>query len=50
VVGLGKYSHITHVETKNAVGSEIEKASRGVTNLILQGEKIGSKFSEQQIK
>ena len=27
VVGLGDYSHITHLEVKNPVGSRIEKAS-----------------------
>ena len=50
VVGLGDYSHITHLEVKNPVGSRIEKASRGVSDLRLQGEKIGSKISKQQIK
>lgn len=35
---------------KNPVGSAIEIASFGETNLVSQGEKIGSKISKQQIK
>ena len=50
VVGLGDYSHITHLEIKNPVGSRIEKASLGVSDLSLQGNNIGSKLSEQQTK
>ena len=48
-VGLGDYSHITHLDVKNPVGSEIEKANRGVTDLRLQGQNIGAKFSKQQV-
>ena len=51
VVGLGKYSHITHVEVKNPVGSEIEKTSRnGYTDIIRQGNDIGNKISNQRNK
>ena len=45
------YSHITHVEVKNPVGSEIEKASRkGYNDIVQQGKKIGDKLSNQQTK
>lgn len=51
VTGKGKYSHITHAEVKNPVGSEIEKAARnGYTDIVKQGNKIGDKLSKQQIK
>ena len=50
VVGLGEYSHITHIEVKGPVGSEIEKFFKGKSDLIKQGEKIGDKISKQQIK
>lgn len=48
VDGVGKYAHITHLDIKNPVGSEIEKASRGSTNLVAQGERIGAKGVKQQ--
>lgn len=48
VVGLGKFSHITHLEIKNPVGSAIEKASRNTSDLLLQGENIGRKIVRQQ--
>jgi hypothetical protein len=50
IEGLGDYSHITHLEVKNPVGSAIEKANLGVSNLVKQGETIGSKISNQQLK
>ena len=51
VIGRGKYRHITHVEIKNPVGSEIEKTSRqGYTDIVLQGNNIGNKLSKQQVK
>jgi len=44
-------SHVTHVEVKNPVGSDIEKASRnGYSDLVKQGNKIGDKLSKQQSK
>jgi hypothetical protein len=51
VVGQGKYQHITHVEIKNPVGSDIEKSSRnGYSDIVKQGNKIGDKLSSQQSK
>ena len=50
VEGLGDYSHITHIEIKNPVGSKIEIASLGKSDLILQGKQIGEKISNQQKK
>ena len=51
VIGQGEYSHVTHVEIKNPVGSEIEKASRnGYTDIVKQGNNIGNKISKQQSK
>lgn len=51
VTGKGVYSHVTHVEIKNPVGSIIEKAScNGYSDLVKQGNKIGDKLSKQQIK
>ena len=51
VTGQGVYSHVTHVEVKNPVGSDIEKASRnGYSDLVKQGNKIGDKLSKQQSK
>jgi hypothetical protein len=51
VIGQGEYSHVTHVEVKNPVGSDIEKASRnGYTDIVKQGNKIGDKISKQQSK
>jgi len=47
VIGQGEHSHVTHVEVKNPVGSDIEKASRnGYSNIVKQGNKI----SKQQLK
>lgn len=51
VIGQGQYSHVTHVEIKNPVGSDIEKASRdGYSDLVKQGNMIGDKLSNQQAK
>ena len=51
VTGQRVYSHVTHVEVKNPVGSDIEKASRnGYTDLVKQGNEIGNKLSKQQSK
>jgi hypothetical protein len=51
VIGQGEYSHVTHVEVKNPVGSDIEKASRnGYSDIVKQGNKIGDKLSKQQAK
>jgi hypothetical protein len=51
VTGQGEYSHVTHVEVKNPVGSDIEKASRnGYSDIVKQGNKIGDKLSKQQSK
>lgn len=50
VEGIGKYNHVTHLEVKNPVGSSIEKASRGSSDIVKQGEKIGLKISKQQGK
>ena len=51
VIGQGEYSHVTHVEVKNPVGSDIEKASRnGYSDIVKQGNKIGNKLSKQQAK
>jgi hypothetical protein len=51
VTGQGAYSHVTHVEIKNPVGSDIEKASRnGYSDIVKQGNKIGDKLSKQQSK
>jgi len=51
VIGQGEYSHVTHVEVKNPVGSDIEKSFRnGYSNLVKQGNKIGVKLSKQQAK
>ncbi len=51
VTGKGKYSHVTHVEVKNPVGSNIEKvANEGVSDIVKQGNKIGRKVSDQQKK
>jgi hypothetical protein len=51
IIGQGKYHYTTHVEVKNPVGSEIEKASRnGYTDIVKQGNKIGDKISKQQSK
>jgi len=51
VIGQGEYSHATHVEVKNPVGSDIEKASRnGYSDIVKQGNKIGDKLSKQQSK
>ena len=48
VVGQGKYAHVTHVEIKNPVGSEIEKQNTGTSDLLVQGGKIGRAISRQQ--
>jgi len=51
LIGQGKYSHITHLEIKNPVGSDIEKASRNsYSDIVKQGKKIGDKMSKQQSK
>jgi len=51
VIGQGAYSHVTHVEVKNPVGSDIEKAScNGYSDIVKQGNKIGNKLSKQQSK
>jgi hypothetical protein len=51
VIGQGEYQHITHVEIKNPVGSDIEKSSRlGYTDIVKQGNNIGDKLSIQQAK
>jgi hypothetical protein len=51
VIGQGEYSHVIHVEIKNPVGSDIEKASRnGYTDIVKQGNNIGDKISKQQLK
>jgi hypothetical protein len=51
LIGQGAYSHVTHVEVKNPVGSDIEKASRnGYSDIVKQGNKIGNKLSKQQSK
>ena len=51
VIGQVEYSHVTHVEVKNPVGSDIEKASRnGYSDIVNQGNKIGDKLSKQQSK
>lgn len=51
VIGKGEYSHVTHVEIKNPVGSDIEKTSLdGYSDIVKQGNKIGAKLSEQQTK
>ena len=51
VIGQGEYSHVTHVEIKNPVGSAVEKASRnGYSDIVKQGNKIGDKLSKQQAK
>lgn len=51
VTGQEAYSHVTHVEVKNPVGSDIEKASRnGYSDIVKQGNKIGDKLSKQQSK
>jgi len=51
VTGQGAYSHVTYVEIKNPVGSDIEKASRnGYSDIVKQGNKIGDKLSKQQSK
>jgi hypothetical protein len=47
VTGQGAYSDVTHVEVKNPVGSDIEKASRnGYSDIVKQGNKL----SKQQSK
>ena len=48
-VGLGDYTHITQVEMKGPIGSDIEMNNCSDSNLVLQGEKIGSKISKQQV-
>ena len=51
VIGQGEYSHVTHVEVKNPVGSDLEKASRnGCSDIVKQGNKLGDKLSKQQAK
>ena len=51
VTGQGSYSHIIHVEVKNPVGSDIEKASRnGYSDIVKQGNKIWDKLLKQQSK
>jgi len=51
VIGQGAYSHVTHVEVKNPVGSDIEKAScNGYSDIVKQGNRIGNKLSKQQSK
>ncbi len=35
---------------KNSVGSSIEKASTGSSDIVKQGERIGLKISKQQVK
>ena len=50
VEGIGEYSHVTHLEVKNPVGSSIEKASTGYSDIVKQGERIGLKISKQQVK
>lgn len=50
VEGIGEYSHVTHLEVKNPVGSSIEEASRGSSDIVKQGKRIGSKISKQQVK
>ena len=54
VIGQGEYSHVTHIEVKNPVGSDIEKASRNgysdIGDIVKQGNKIGDKLSKQQAK
>ena len=50
VEGIGEYSHVTHLEVKNPVGSSIEKASTGSSDIVKQGERIGLKISKQQVK
>ncbi len=51
VIGQGEYSHVSHVEVKNPVGSDIEKAYRnGYSDIVKQGNKIGDKLSKQQSK
>jgi hypothetical protein len=52
VDGIGQFEHITHAETKNAVGSAIEKADGfDNPNLWRQGKSIGKKgFGQIQVK
>ena len=51
VIGQGEYSHVSHVEVKNPVGSDIEKAyCNGYSDIVKQGNKIGDKLSKQQSK
>lgn len=49
VEGKGEFSHITHLEIKNSVGSKIEQASRGKTDIGKQARGIGAKISKQQV-
>lgn len=45
------YNHVTHVEVKNPVGSDIETASpKGYSDFVKQGNNIGNKLSKQQSK
>ena len=48
VVGLGKFSYITHLENKNPVESAIKKALGQFISLFKQGKDIGSKILYQQ--
>lgn len=48
VDGLGEFEHITHVEVKNPVGSEIAKGSHQKGSIPRQGRNIGRKFVYQQ--
>ena len=49
VTGLGQFSHITHAETKNAVGSAIEYAEGYENpNVYRQGKSIGKKSRWQK--
>ena len=51
VIGQGQCSHVSHVEVKNPVGSDIEKAyCNGYSDIVKQGNKIGDKLSKQQSK
>ena len=51
LIGQGELSHVTHVEVKNPIGSDIEKAYRnGYSDIVKQGNKIGDKLSKQQSK
>ena len=48
VKGLGAFKHITHVEQKNPVGSEIKKANNQNPSISKQGKKIGAKLFYQK--